>query len=69
MDQVWETLMKINTSDDKLQKNQTVAQAKSHSNFVDMDKLENSSGTTPQTRIPVYGFRNKSTITPDIEPI
>lgn len=38
MDQIWETLMKVNTSDDKIQKNQTVAQTESHSNVVDMEK-------------------------------
>ncbi|RXH78649.1 hypothetical protein DVH24_002167 [Malus domestica] len=38
MDQIWETLTKINTTVERLQKNQTVAQAESHSNFMDMER-------------------------------
>ncbi|KAB2614959.1 hypothetical protein D8674_021547 [Pyrus ussuriensis x Pyrus communis] len=56
MDQIWETLTKICIFVEKLQKNQTSAQAESHYDFVDMQRqmknLENSSGTTPHTKFP-----------------
>lgn len=73
MDHIWETLTKSNAFLEKLQKNQTVAQAESHSNFVDIEKqmknLKNSSRTTPQTQIPIFRCENISIITLEGDPI
>ncbi|KAB2597482.1 hypothetical protein D8674_000402 [Pyrus ussuriensis x Pyrus communis] len=73
MEQIWEALTNINDYVDKLQKTLVASRAKSHANFVVIEKrmknLKNSSGTTPQTQIPASKYGNISIINPEGEVI
>ncbi|KAM1393994.1 hypothetical protein ACFX2F_030091 [Malus domestica] len=69
MDQIWETLTKISTFVQKLQKNQTSAQVERHSDFVDMEEPRELERDNASYQIPVIGFGSISTIKPESDPI